>query len=91
VVLRVIGEGTLQPQMDAILVEAGVRDRVQFLGVMNPEEVATEMGRAHLFCLPSRVGPDGDAEGIPNVLREAIVDNQAMSQMIMQAKCTKAR
>jgi colanic acid/amylovoran biosynthesis glycosyltransferase len=72
VILRVAGEGSLQPEMEAILSEAGVGDRVEFLGRLEPEQVAAEMQRAHLFCLPSRVGPDGDSEGIPNVLKEAM-------------------
>jgi glycosyltransferase involved in cell wall biosynthesis len=72
VVLRVVGEGKMQPEMEMILSEAGVRDQVQFLGYLAPNEVAEEMQRAHLFCLPCRVGPDGDSEGIPNALKEAM-------------------
>jgi colanic acid/amylovoran biosynthesis glycosyltransferase len=72
VVLRVVGEGALQSEMERILTEAGVRDRAEFLGRLEPEQVAREMERAHLFCLPSRVGPNGDSEGIPNVLKEAM-------------------
>lgn len=72
VCLRVAGEGGLQPEMEAILSEAGCRGRVQFLARLEPAQVAEEMRRAHLFCLPSRVGPDGDSEGIPNVLKEAM-------------------
>jgi colanic acid/amylovoran biosynthesis glycosyltransferase len=72
VTLRVIGEGPMREEMEAILAEAGVRDRVAFLGLLSPEAVAAEMRQAHLFCLPSRVGPDGDSEGIPNVVKEAM-------------------
>jgi colanic acid/amylovoran biosynthesis glycosyltransferase len=72
VVLRIAGAGPLQEEMEAVFAEAGVRERVQFLGYLTPEQVAQEMEHAHLFCLPSRVGPDGDSEGIPNVLKEAM-------------------
>lgn len=72
VLLRVIGDGPLQAEMEAILSEAGVRNRAEFLGVLGLAEVEEQMQRAHLFCLPSRVGPDGDSEGIPNVLKEAM-------------------
>jgi colanic acid/amylovoran biosynthesis glycosyltransferase len=70
--LRIVGEGPLQGEVAAILREAGVSDRAEFLGHLEPVEVAREMSRAHLFCLPSRVAPDGDSEGIPNVLKEAM-------------------
>jgi colanic acid/amylovoran biosynthesis glycosyltransferase len=35
-------------------------------------EVLAAMERAHLLLHPSRVGPDGDKEGIPNVVKEAM-------------------
>jgi colanic acid/amylovoran biosynthesis glycosyltransferase len=70
--LRIIGDGPLRLEVETILSDTGVRDRVAFLGRLEPVEVAEEMRRAHLFCLPSRVGPDGDSEGIPNVLKEAM-------------------
>src|SRR5262249_22745026 len=57
VLLRVIGEGPLQTTMQAILCQAGVSDRVEFLGCLPPREAAAEMRRAHIFCLPSRIGP----------------------------------
>jgi colanic acid/amylovoran biosynthesis glycosyltransferase len=72
IILRVAGEGPLQAEMETILTEEGVADRVEFLGLLDPDRIATEMRRAHLFCLPSRVGPNGDSEGIPNVLKEAM-------------------
>jgi len=72
VMLRVIGDGEQRPWMAAIFTGAGVSKRVQFLGWQPPETVAAEMAGAHLFSLPSHVGPDGDAEGVPNVLKEAM-------------------
>lgn len=70
--LRVIGDGPMKEEMEAILAEAEVLDRVRFLGLLEPDAVAMEMAQGHLFCLPSRVGPDGDSEGIPNTLKEAM-------------------
>ncbi len=67
-----MGDGPLRGPVEAILTDAGVRDRARFLGMLEPEAVAAEMTRAHLFCLPSRVGPDGDSEGIPNTVKEAM-------------------
>jgi len=36
------------------------------------DEVLREMDRAHIFLLPCRTGPDGEKEGIPNALKEAM-------------------
>jgi glycosyltransferase involved in cell wall biosynthesis len=36
------------------------------------EDVLEAMNRAHLFILPSRTAPDGDKEGVPNVIKEAM-------------------
>jgi colanic acid/amylovoran biosynthesis glycosyltransferase len=70
--LRIVGDGPMRADVEAILDESGVRDRAQFLGLLEPKAVAAEMERAHVFCLPCRVGPDGDSEGIPNSLKEAM-------------------
>jgi colanic acid/amylovoran biosynthesis glycosyltransferase len=58
--------------MEAIVADADVADRVEFLGPVERDRIAHEMLRAHLFCLPARMGPDGDSAGIPNVLKEAM-------------------
>jgi colanic acid/amylovoran biosynthesis glycosyltransferase len=70
--LKVIGEGPMEAEMKAVLAEAGVGHRVDFLGSLEPKEAAAEMARAHIFCLPSCIGPDGDSEGVPTVLKEAL-------------------
>jgi len=36
------------------------------------EEVLREMQRAHIFLLPSRTAPDGEKEGVPNAIKEAM-------------------
>jgi len=36
------------------------------------DEVIAAMMRAHLLLLPSRTAPDGEKEGIPNVIKEAM-------------------
>jgi glycosyltransferase involved in cell wall biosynthesis len=70
--LRFLGDGPMRDEVEAILTEAGVRDRADFPGFVDPAAVAAEMAGAHLFCQPSRVAPDGDSEGIPNTLKEAM-------------------
>jgi len=58
--------------MEAILSRAGVLERVTFLGQLDPEETAREMLQCDLFCLPCKVGPDGDIDSIPHPVEEAM-------------------
>jgi colanic acid/amylovoran biosynthesis glycosyltransferase len=92
--LRIAGDGPLRPAMEAILSDAGCRDRADFLGRVEPGQLAEEMRQAHLFCLPSRVGPDGDSEGIPNV-KEAMAiglpvvstDHAGIPELVEEGVC----
>jgi glycosyltransferase involved in cell wall biosynthesis len=50
----------------------GLTSRVTFLGPLRQDQLFREYRRASLFCLPCRVLDDGDRDGIPNVLMEAM-------------------
>jgi glycosyltransferase involved in cell wall biosynthesis len=45
---------------------------VDFLGACSPDEVREEMSRAAVFALACRVAPNGDLDGIPVALMEAM-------------------
>lgn len=47
-------------------------DRVRMLGQLGQREVHEHYLNASVFCLPCRVLDDGDRDGIPNVLLEAM-------------------
>jgi glycosyltransferase involved in cell wall biosynthesis len=51
---------------------AGLADRLTFLGPLTQEGLYEQYQRATLFALPCRVLDDGDRDGIPNVLMEAM-------------------
>jgi colanic acid/amylovoran biosynthesis glycosyltransferase len=70
--LRIIGEGPLRDRIAQEIAARGLSDSALLLGPRAHEEVAAEMAAAHLFILPSRTAPDGDKEGIPNALMEAM-------------------
>jgi glycosyltransferase involved in cell wall biosynthesis len=70
-VLRIIGEGPEDVSLRRLARQRGVEGRVSFLGPLPHTEVLAEMQRAHVFVLASRGTPEGDMEGIPNVLKEA--------------------
>ncbi|MEZ5419011.1 MAG: glycosyltransferase family 4 protein [Vicinamibacterales bacterium] len=46
--------------------------QVSLVGPQNQARLFDEYHRAHVFCLPCRVLEDGDRDGIPNVLMEAM-------------------
>ena len=66
-----IGDG---PLADALKTRAGSLDlagRIEWRGPQPHEEVLAAYRAADLFALASRVGHDGDRDGLPNVLMEA--------------------
>jgi colanic acid/amylovoran biosynthesis glycosyltransferase len=68
----IAGDGPLKMQLLAYAASLGVEDRVRFLGWMDQEEISDLMRRADILVAPSVTGPDGDQEGIPVVLMEAL-------------------
>lgn len=61
-----VGEGALQAELEARAIEAGLADRIRFLGRRGSVEVASWLAAANVFCLPSY------AEGCPNSVIEAL-------------------
>jgi glycosyltransferase involved in cell wall biosynthesis len=51
---------------------ADARANVRFLGRVTPEDVRRWMARARLYCMPSVRAEDGDSEGLPTALVEAM-------------------
>jgi len=50
----------------------GLADAVRLVGPLGQAALLDEYLRATVFCLPCRVAEDGDRDGIPNVLVEAM-------------------
>ncbi len=70
--LEVIGDGPDRPALEALVDRLGLGDRVSFRGRQPKAEVLSALARAHIAVIPSRVGADGDMEGTPVVLCEAM-------------------
>jgi glycosyltransferase involved in cell wall biosynthesis len=68
---RVIGDGSELPRLRALARSLGLHD-VQFLGARPPDDVAVELAWADLFVLGTRTAVDGDRDGIPNAILEAM-------------------
>lgn len=70
--LEVIGDGPLRDELTALAVSLGIADRVTFHGAMESSGVEASYARASLVALPCRVDGDGDRDGLPTVLVEAL-------------------
>jgi colanic acid/amylovoran biosynthesis glycosyltransferase len=68
----VAGEGPLRPRLERTVQELRLGGRVRFAGGLNRDGVVRELEQAHLFLAPSCTAADGDAEGIPVALMEAM-------------------
>lgn len=68
----IVGDG---PELNRILTAVdrlGLRQVVELHGALTHEEVISFMKKSDVFVLPSRTALDGDMEGIPIVLMEAM-------------------
>ncbi len=68
--LVIAGEGPLLPELQAQAAELGVA--VRFTGFLSQEALREELHRAHAFLHPSETGADGNQEGVPNAMLEAM-------------------
>ncbi len=69
---RIIGEGPLRAEMQARIARLGIADRVTLVGAIPQAEVRAALYEASIFTLPSVVTPDGNRDGIPVSLMEAM-------------------
>jgi glycosyltransferase involved in cell wall biosynthesis len=67
-----IGSGEMKPQITRMIRDLDLKQRVNLLGTLPHKEVLNHYRQAHCFALASKVAPNGDRDGIPNVLIEAM-------------------
>ncbi|RMG65393.1 MAG: colanic acid biosynthesis glycosyltransferase WcaL [Calditrichaeota bacterium] len=67
-----IGGGELKPQLKALTAELGLTEKVALLGKMPQEKLLSYYQQADILALACQVEADGDRDGIPNVLVEAM-------------------
>ena len=67
-----IGGGALAARLKAQAGEFGIAERCTWRGLGTQDEVLAVLRRADLFCLAARIAPDGDRDGLPNVIMEAM-------------------
>lgn len=70
--LRIVGDGPLRPLIERVAHEAGVADYVDLPGAMARDDVIATVMNADVVVQASETSPDGDVEGSPVVISEAM-------------------
>jgi colanic acid/amylovoran biosynthesis glycosyltransferase len=70
--LTIAGEGPLLGQLQNLTGELNINGRVSFTGFMSQEQLREIYYASHIFLHPSQRGHDGNQEGIPNSMLEAM-------------------
>jgi glycosyltransferase involved in cell wall biosynthesis len=69
---KVIGEGPLRNRLERRIAGHELQDKVHLLGMLNQSDVRKILKTAQLFVLPCVETEDGDRDGIPVALMEAM-------------------
>lgn len=67
-----IGDGPLRASLETQARDLGLTSHVQFLGDVSNREALQWIARASVVVLPSTIAADGDRDGIPTALYEAM-------------------
>lgn len=70
--LTIIGGGELEEQLTAMATQLNLGESFRLLKHLPKETVREHMANADLFCAASLEATNGDVEGIPNTLKEAM-------------------
>jgi glycosyltransferase involved in cell wall biosynthesis len=68
----IIGDGPQKAELEALVQKLGLTDHIEFTGKLTQEEVIGHYAAADCISLACQVLNDGDRDGIPNVLVEAM-------------------
>lgn len=68
----VIGEGPLRAELQSQTRECGIAERITWVGALPQEAVQAALHNAAIFALPCQVAADGNRDGIPVALMEAM-------------------
>jgi colanic acid/amylovoran biosynthesis glycosyltransferase len=72
------GEGPLRSELGARARELGIDDKVSFPGFVSQAQLRELFYRSHIFLHPSERGADGNQEGVPNSMLEAMASGLAV-------------
>ncbi len=70
--LTIAGEGSMEAELKTLAADLGIAARVQFDGFLSEVTLRALYYEAHVFLHPSQLGADGNQEGVPNSMLEAM-------------------
>ena len=70
--VSILGDGPLRPGLERLARDLGVADRIEFTGWLSHTEMPRAMAAADCMIAPSVTAADGDMEGLPLVVVEAM-------------------
>lgn len=70
--LSIIGDGLLKPKIIKLIDELGLEKNIHLLGKVPNAEVALTMKKSDILIAPSVTSSDGDKEGLPSSIIEAL-------------------
>lgn len=66
------GEGPLRESLQSLAQKLGVAGKISFPGFLDQSGLRELYYRSHIFLHPSEMGTDGNQEGVPNAMLEAM-------------------
>ena len=70
--LTIAGDGPLREPLARLAAELGIAGQVEFTGFLSQDDLRARLDAAHFFLHPSEQGSDGNQEGVPNSVLEAM-------------------
>jgi glycosyltransferase involved in cell wall biosynthesis len=70
--LRIAGTGVLADELEAAIEHLGIGDHVRLIGAQTQDQVHELLESSDIFVAPCVVAADGNADGMPTVLLEAM-------------------
>jgi colanic acid/amylovoran biosynthesis glycosyltransferase len=77
--LTIAGEGPLLAELQDLSRELNIDGRVSFTGFISQDQLREIYYASHIFLHPSQTGHDGNQEGIPNSMLEAMASGLPVS------------
>ena len=71
-VFEIAGDGPLREELESMAGELGLGESVIFHGFIDQKQLMEKIYECHFFFHPSETGPDGNREGVPNSMLEAM-------------------
>ncbi len=71
-IFTIAGEGPMRKELQHLARQLGVGNRVRFVGFLSQDRLHEQFYQSHIFLHPSEIGDDGNQEGVPNAMLEAM-------------------